>query len=167
VEGMSPCRARMFRKPMIISTFFTPAGQRSVQVLHVVQAQSSGRFRISEESEVMQFSRTRRLMFSGDLNLTGHPPEHVPHWIQRLRRHSSTSALVSIFIPCLLHPSSPTGDRRQEITLMEKRISPCPSFMPEVFLLRLLAPCQSVSGLLSPVFFRRPIPRLPLALDPG
>jgi hypothetical protein len=60
------------------STFFTPAGQRRLQVLHVVQAHNSGLLN-KEGSGVKAVCRTNLRIFKGDLNLTGQPPVHVPH----------------------------------------------------------------------------------------
>jgi hypothetical protein len=70
---------------MINSTLFTPAGQRRLQVLQVVQAHNSGLLNNEEGLAVELVSLTSLLIFKGDLNLTGHPPVHIPHWMQPFR----------------------------------------------------------------------------------
>src|SRR4030042_6967736 len=84
VEGTSRFWARKFLIPMIRSTFFTPAGHRRLHVLQVVHAQSSGRLNNGMGS-VKTVCLTSLLIFRGDLNLTGHPPVHVPHCRHRSR----------------------------------------------------------------------------------
>jgi hypothetical protein len=69
---------------MISSTFFTPEGQRRLQVLQVVQAHNSALFEIEEKLSIRWVSLTSLLILSGERYLTGQPPVQVPHWIQML-----------------------------------------------------------------------------------
>jgi hypothetical protein len=50
----------------------------------VVQAHNSGLLNRREGLAVKNVSLTSLLILRGDLNLTGHPPVHIPHWIHTL-----------------------------------------------------------------------------------